>query len=263
MRQDIAQAPRADAPRAQVLVAVEPRPELGATVVEVHHHQPVEPDPAAECIEQRLDRGSRPQVVARAPEVRRVQAVTDPRRVHAVLDQRAVDRLQLVDRDAQAESAPRGILEDESGDARAGWHARQHGGDARRQRLHARFRAGPAMGPDVHVHERRTVRDAGPQVGGQDLDRLGVERRLVAREVDEIGGMDREGPDVELPEPLPEPRQLLGQRRPSTPRRRVVAEDLEGFGADLVRSLHRPDHPRAEWEMRTQPAPVGQHRPRA
>ena len=54
--------------------------------------------------------------------------------------------------------------------------------------------------------------------------------------------MDRDGPDVVLAQALAERGQLCRGLGASSPGRRVVGEDLQRVGADLVRTVDRLDH---------------------
>ena len=68
---------RADPPRAQVLVAVEPRAALGLRVVQVDHDQPIEPDPGVEVGQERVDGVRVGEIDAGRPGMRRVEAEPD------------------------------------------------------------------------------------------------------------------------------------------------------------------------------------------
>ena len=119
--------------------------------------------------------------------------------------------------------------------------------------------SGAAMGAGVDVDEPRAEPGRAVDVMLQDLDRSLEEVRVATRQVHEVGGVDRDGPDVELAKLLAKRRLLLGRLGPSPPRGRVVAEDLERGRADRVGPLDRLDHPATEGQVGTEPASVGEH----
>ena len=62
---------------AEMLVAIEPRAELGLRIVEVDHRQAIEPDPLVEVGHEAIDAVGRVDRVAGAPQVGRVEAERD------------------------------------------------------------------------------------------------------------------------------------------------------------------------------------------
>jgi len=71
--------------------------------------------------------------------------------------------------------------------------------------------------------------------------------------------VDRHRPDVQIPEASPEGGLLARRLRASPPRGRVVGEDLQRVGADLVGALDRLDHAAAEREVGAEASAVWEH----
>ena len=110
------------------------------------------------------------------------------------------------------------------------------------------------MRTDVDVDEPGTERWSAAQFGGEDLDGALEEDGIGAGQVDEIGGVDRDRGDVVDAEALDEGRQFDRRRRPTMPRRRVVAEDLDRVRADSVGAVDRLDHAAAEGQVGADPS---------
>jgi DNA-binding HxlR family transcriptional regulator len=71
--------------------------------------------------------------------------------------------------------------------------------------------------------------------------------------------MNGDRPEAQFVDPLPEPRQLLRRRGTPLPGGRIVDEDLDGVGADRVRSIGRLYQAGSEGQMGAEPAAVGEH----
>src|SRR5439155_5904840 len=102
-----------DEPRAEVLMAVHPAAERRLRVVPVDHREPV---PANPCLERRQEAVDGLRVAdpdTSSPEMGDVEAEADPIGICAVCRDRLEDGLELVDRDADAATAARRVLEDE------------------------------------------------------------------------------------------------------------------------------------------------------
>ena len=260
MAQQVRQPGRADPSRAEMLVSIETRAALRLRVVEVDHHQPVEPDPGVEIGQERIDRRGPAQVDPGRPGVRRVEAEPDPRRrrCRAPRRPRRSPRARRHRRPARTRCRP-------SSRARPSPRPDRHRprpGPARRpsaRRSAPAATPAPRCDPMWTLKNRRGEARRRAQVMGEDRHRAPEERLLGAGEVDQVRGMDRDRPDVVLDEARAERRQLRGGSVASTPGRRVVGEDLERVGADLVGSVDRLDHAAAEREVGAEPSTSGKH----
>ena len=81
------------------------------------------------------------------------------------------------------------------------------------------FDAGSAMRPDVDVDEPGAKAGRRAQLAGEDRDRARVEVLVRAGQVDQVGRVDRDRPDVQLGQPLLEGRQLPAAVRSGGARR--------------------------------------------
>ena len=115
------------------------------------------------------------------------------------------------------------------------------------------------MRADVDVDEPRPEARSLAELVREQADRALERVRMRPREVHEVGGVDRDGPDVELDHPLSERRQFGRRVRPAFPGRRVVGEDLQRASADRVGTLDRLHHAAGEGQVRTESATVGKH----
>ena len=125
----------------------------------------------------------------------------------------------------------------------------QHLDDRGRHPLDALFDRRVPVRPDVHVHDRGAVVARDGDVRGEDAERGLAEPRLGPGEVDEVGRVDRHGPDVELGEAGVELRESAGRPRAALPCGRVVDEDLDRPGADLAGPLRGASQALAEGEV--------------
>jgi hypothetical protein len=108
---------------------------------------------------------------------------------------------------------------------------------------------------DVADAERR----GGGQLLRQQLDRLLVEARLGAGQVDQVRRVRHDGLDTGGGQPLAERGQLRRRRCAAGPRRRVVGEDLERGRADLGGPVRGLDHAGAEGQVGAEASTVGEH----
>src|SRR6266550_6030607 len=116
------------------------------------------------------------------------------------------------------------------------------------------------MRTDMDVDEARPEAGRIAQLGGQEPDRAFVELVVGPGQIDQVRGMDDYGVDPVLATPLPE-RVLIGCRRGAAlPGSRVVAEDLEGGRADLLRPIRRLHHSVAERQVGAEASSVWEHR---
>ncbi len=259
MTEQVAQPGRADPPRTEMLVPIEVRPALRLRVVEVEHHQPVEPDPIVEIGEERIDRRGLRDVDPGGPRVRRVDAEPDPPRRQASSRGGLGDRRQLGDIDAQPEPAAGRVLEHD--------HRRVGPvidlGQRERQAIGQAFRAGrdpgPAVRSDMDVDEPTGEARRRTQVAGEDSHGATEEVLLGPGQVDQVRGVDGDRPDVVLRQAGTERRQLRRGVLATAPRRRVVDEDLERSGADLVGAVDSLDHAVAERKVGAKPSAIGKH----
>ena len=233
------------------------------------HDQPAEPDAGVERLEQIIDRGGRCHVNAGAPRMGDIETESDPFVGHAAVGDRCRERGQLIDVDAEPEATPRGVLEDE--------HRRRVG--RRRYRRLAGLRVdradssldadrhapGPgldalaAMRPDMDVHVSGAEARRAPQLDGEEVDRSLEEVGIGSGQVHEVRGMDGDRADVMLAQPIPEGRQLLRRLLASPPRGRVVGEDLDRVGADVVGPVDGLHHPAAQRQVGAESSTVRQH----
>ncbi len=188
-----------------------------------------------------------------------VDAQADPAGRHVQASDRLQHAGELLDGRPEPEPATGRVLEDQAGSRGTNGHRGQHPGDRLRDPPCPGLDAGAAMRTEVDVHERCSVRLAGPELLDERPDRHLGEGRVGSGKVDQVRSVDRNGRDPELGDAKPEGRQLARRRHPSFPCRRVVGEDLDRVGADLVGALHRADHPGAEGHVRTQAPAGGEH----
>ena len=119
--------------------------------------------------------------------------------------------------------------------------------------------AGPAVRSDVDVDEPTGEARRRTQVAGEDRHGAAEEVLLGAGQVDQVGGVDGDRPDVVLRQARAERRQLRRRLLATAPRRRVVDEDLERSGADLVGAVDGLDHAVAERQVGAEPSAIGKH----
>ena len=249
-----------DLPGADVLVPVRPRPQPGSAVVQVDHDEPLDPDECVEPIDESVDLVRLRDPVAGAPRVRGVDAEPDLRVGDAARGDDAGDVGQLLDRGSHRVAAAGGVLKDDHRRVGAlvgrGQDAGEPVGDVR----------GPGHGSRAPMRAGVDVDETGPEPGGarkimgEDTDRSLEEIGLPSCQVDEVGRVDREWPDVEVPEPVAERGLVLRGLRAAMPGRWVVAEDLERARSDRVGPLDGLDHPAAEGQVCTESPAVGEHR---
>ena len=251
----------ADPAGAEVLVAVEARAALRLRVVEVEHHQPVEPDPLVEVGQERVDRGGlgrrRSRRPRRAPCRGRTRAVRDG---DAASGGGLGDLGQLGDVRPEPEPAARRVLEDDHRRVRPVVDLGE-----RPARSPSARRAVPAATPAPRCDPTWTLtnRPAKPgrrsQVAGEDGHRAAEEVLLRSGQVDQVRGVDGDRPDVELGQAGAERGRLGRWLRATAPGGRVVDEDLERAGADLVGAVDGLDHAVAERQVGAEASSVGKH----
>ena len=127
------------------------------------------------------------------------------------------------------------------------------------QALRAGRDARAPVRPDVDVDEPAPEPGRGPQVAGEDRHGATEEVLLDPGQVHEVRGMDRDRCDVVLGEAGPERRQLGRRQQSAAPRGRVVDEDLDRAGADLVGAIDGLDHAVAEREVGAKASAIGKH----
>ena len=196
MRQDPGEAARADLARAEVLVAIRPRPAVRARVVEVDQAQPPEADRAVELGHQPVDGGGIVHRVARAPEMGDVEAPREPLRGRRPRRRSTASiRASSSTLEPMPEPAARPVLEDQRDAGRRHADVREHPAQAVRQPPDARLEARAAMRPQVDVDDPGVPRRGDPQLVGQDRDGALEDVGIRPGEVDEVRGMDDEGSD--------------------------------------------------------------------
>ncbi len=159
----------------------------------------------------------------------------------------------------ETEAAPRRILEDDRWRIGSAIDLGEHERKPVRQPLRPGLDAGAAVRADVDVDEPPGEPRRGSQIRREDLDRAAEEVLLGTGEVDEVGGMDRDRPDVELGQAGTERGGFGRGLGAASPGGRVVDEDLERLRPDLVRAIDRPDHAVAERQVRAEASSVGKH----
>ena len=217
---------------------------------------------SSNAAEEAIDGGRIRHVDAGRPRVGRVQAETESPGRDAACHGRFEDIAELDHVRAQPEAAARRVLEDDPGGDLAhvgivdlGKGQRQ----AFRQPARPSRDTGPAMRPDVDVDEPPEVAGRGAQLAGKQPDRSPEQVIFGAGQVDQVGGVDGDRPDVELDKAGPELGLVDRWLGTAPPRRRVVAPDLECLRPDLVRPLHGLDHARGEREVGAEASSVGKH----
>ena len=239
-------------------MAIEARAELRLRVVEVEHHQPLEPDPPVEVGQEGVDGGRLADVDPGGPGVGRVEAEPEPlgrRRPGPA----AASRMPAssVDIGAQPEPAPRRVLEDDHRRVRTVVDLGER--QARARRRAARVPAAtpaPRCEPTWTLTNRPEEPGRRPQVAGEDLHRAPEEVLLGPGEVDQVRGVDGDRPDVELGQASPE-----AAARPAARRRRRQAVGLSAkiWSASAPISCARSTAltmpaPRGRWAPRRRPS---------
>ena len=162
MPEQVRHSRRPDPAFAEMGVPVMPGSEVGGGVVQVDHHQPIEPEQAVELGQEAVDLGRIPDVVTGAPQVGGIQAETDPT-VQASGQGRLEDRGQLFHAAPDPVTAARRVLDD----------------DERRTGPFRRLGQGPDQAfdqpGDAGVHARATMR-AGVDVYEPGSKRRGLDR---------------------------------------------------------------------------------------
>ena len=102
--------------------------------------------------------------------------------------------------------------------------------------------AGSAMRADVHVHEPSSELGGVFQLVAHQAD--GSSEELVVRsgQVDEIGGVDRDRPDVQLDEPPPKRLRVHAAKRTSAPRSATAETRAPARGASRPVARETPRH---------------------
>ena len=111
----VAEAGDADPAGTEVLVAIDPRAELGLRVVEVDHDQPVEPDPSVEVGQEGVHCRRIADIDPGRPRVRDVEAEADPVGGQVAPGRCLGDGGQLRHVHAEPEAAPGRVLEHDPG----------------------------------------------------------------------------------------------------------------------------------------------------
>ncbi len=130
-----------------MLVPVRPRPQQRSRVVEVHHRQPIQPDQLGEPIDHRRSPSGRRDVVARSPQVRRVQAEGQRPRIGPDARQ---DRRQLLDPRSEQVPAAGRILQYQPNPGR---RRSQDGPHVLDDAAQARIGSDALVRADVRVHQ--------------------------------------------------------------------------------------------------------------
>ena len=213
VQQQPAEALRADLAGPDVLVPVGPRAEAGPRVVQVDHHQPVEPDERIEAIDQRVDLVRLGDPVARAPGVRGVDAEADAPRL-GTLQAAMASAMSASSSTVEPIESPPPAEFSRTSIGCLGGRRRARGPRPRPSAIAGRSggRAGSSMRTGVDVDEPGRESGRACHVVGEHVDRALVEVGDRAGQVHEIGGVDRHGPDVELGQALAEGRLVLGWR---------------------------------------------------
>ena len=266
MDEHVARPVDADLAGAEMLVAIDPRAELGLRVVEVDHDQPVEADPGVEVGQEGVDRRRVADIDPGRPGVRRRRGRSrSGRRPLRLADASAMAASSATSCRARSRSRRefsstiigRGIAALASVPSTSASDQREAVGEP--------LRCPPctpaaAMRADVDVDEARREPGRGPQVAGQDADRAREEVLLGTGQVDEVRGVDRDR--IGCRAPTSRSRKAgpsAGRRRAAPPGGRVVGEHLERVGADLVRPVDRLDHAAAERQVGAEASSVGKH----
>ena len=254
-----AQPRRPDPTRPEMLVAVRPRRQVGFRVVEMHHHETIQADEAVERLDHAADDLRTGDLVARSPQMSRIEAERHPGCVGSSRLDRFADVRELLDRRPYAESSARGVLDHQPGRIRGRVDFAQHELHAFRDSLRASLDARSHMRTGVDVHEARPVLVARDHLLAEDGDRPLEEVLLRAGQVHQVRSVNRKRSDIEVdqaPAELGKP----SRRDTSTPPcSRVIGEDLQRGSADLVRSFDCLHHAPAERQVRTEPSAVGEH----
>ena len=224
--------------------------ELRARVVQVHQRQPVQADELVEAIQQIRGAPGCRDVVAGAPQVRRIQAEGQPGavgRFDALQDLR-----QILDLGADVVTAARRVLEHEHD---AGWRLGQDGVDVVGNPADARIAPTATVRADVRVHVPRAEGRGALHLVQQARTALRGEWLGSAGEVDEVAGVDGDRRDVVGGQVGDEVRGTGRRLGASPPGGGVVAEDLQRRGTDLPRppgGLHQPGrHPKVDPDARS------------
>ena len=242
----------ADPPGADVLVAVHARAELGLRVVEVDHHQPLEPDPRVEVGEEGVGRRRVGEVDSRRPRRGRCRGRTRParsgrrarrgprrwpparrRRARARSRRRPSSRATSIGRRPAAVASTSAAASRATPVGRAALDARPS-------------TPAPRCEPMWTLTNRAAERRARPAARWRARDRALEEVRVGAGEVDQVRGVDRDGAMPCSASRCAEGRELRRRRGAAPPGRRVVAEDLERGRADLGGAVGGLDHAVAE-----------------
>ena len=196
------------APGAEMLVPVEPAAERRLRVVQVHHHEPVDAEPAVDVVHEGIDPVGRVDRVAGAPQVGGVEAQADPLRRRSMAGRRLEHGRELLHGRPDSASAAGRVLQDEHRRVRPVGRVGERPSDTLAQAVHAGIEPGQLVRARVDVHEAGAETGRDPHLLGEHRDRLLVEVVLGAGQVDQVGGMDRDRADVELGDALAELRQL-------------------------------------------------------
>ena len=243
------QPARADLPAADVLMSIELRTVRRLAVVEVDHHELLEADASIELVDDAIELVDIAHRHSRAPEVRRVEAVSDARHVDASFRRRFVDGDQLLDALPDSVAAAGRVLQHQQRVRRSFRHAVEDLVDRLRDARHAGVDAGAEMRADVHVDERRTVLRCNAQFVLQHRDALLADLRSRSREVGKVRGVDGERSEPVLLHPRAERGQLLRQFGTPRPTGGIAGEDLESHRADRRGAIRRLDQARTDGEV--------------
>ena len=253
--------PICPAPRCSCRSIREPSSDFG--VVEVDHR----PAGRARCA---LERRSRKRVDRRrvgdsipaAPRVRGVEAEAD--RVGSATPRAAMASAMSASsrRSSRARSRCRPSSRGRSARARRARRRRPRRGPARQAVGEPPVPAATpaaAMRADVDVDEPRREPGRARRSLGEDLDRALVEVRDRAGQVHEVRRRGSRPAGCRARSAARGRRGLVRGRRTPPPGGRVVAEDLERRGADLVRPVDGLDHSARHGQVGAEAASVGKH----
>ena len=223
------------------------------------HDQPVESDPGVEVGQEGIDGVGLGQVDAGRPGVGGVEAEPESRTGDPARGGGVGDGGQARNVGAEPVAASRRVLEHDRRGVEPVVDLGEDQGQPVRQPPRPGPDAGATMGADVDVDEPCGETRRGTQVRREDGHRPPEQDVLRAGEVDQVRRVDGDRSDVAFGQPRTE-RLGLGRRAlAASPGRRVVAEDLQRGGADLVGPIDGADHPATERQVGTEAASVGKH----
>src|SRR5919201_2562705 len=235
----------ADQALAGIGVAVAAGTERERGVVDVQAHQPVEPDPLVQLVDELVDAAGVADIDAARPQVAGVEADGHPLGP-AELVEDAGDVLQC---HAHGVARAGSVLDDEPRRGlgiRLGEDTLDRGHDLVKRRLEAPAEVAAEVKDDPVGIDRLGRSERRPE----RLDRLGVHRVVGRSQVDEVRRVAHDGRDPRLRPCRPKPGRGVDIDLGMAPHARALREDLKGRGPDLFRPLGRLVRPAGRGEVR-------------